>query len=300
MDIQNDLLRFVLSKPFGWNLNSQGLLSTDIANKTIPSDDSEITEVDAEIRNRAGMRLVASEINKQINIEDVVERADKILQSENTPMTQETESDQGWIDECLDGAGKSYNDDLKDYWAKLLAGEIKDPGRYSKRIINLFKELSSKDAARIKKMCQYVMHTANPYDSVILRYNDAEWNFDDMSFLKELRLVEPSSTVTFTYHLDSGSGTAYLYKRNVGLLINIKGNNYNLPVYAFTELGKEVLSIIDDTDVNIGYLKAFSKNETERNKNLSVIGGNIQYKGGKTIFVRDACYFEIPEGGNLS
>lgn len=155
MDIQNELLKRVLSKPFGWNLVTRNLLESSSADEgSAEGGNKELSLIDEALSQRAGRRLVAEEINKQKNMEDVVQRADEILQAEPVPTADGEESDQGWVEECLDGAGKAYHEDLKNYWARLLAGEIKHPGFYSLRAIDFMKKLSKKDAERIRRICQ--------------------------------------------------------------------------------------------------------------------------------------------------
>ena len=108
MDIKNETLRRMLAGPFGWNVKKKNLLeSNDVTEGETQTDGRALTVVDKELSERAAQRLVASEVNKQKNMEDVIQRADEILQKEpNIEVTSE-ESDQGWVEDCLDGAGKA-------------------------------------------------------------------------------------------------------------------------------------------------------------------------------------------------
>ena len=120
-------------------------------------------------------------------------QADDILQADHDTTVRNEETDQGWVDECLDGASRAYNDDLKAYWAKLLAGEIKQPGTYSLRTVDILKKLTKKDAEKIRKLCRYVMYNFDKSDCIILRDKEASYTYSDMSFLMELGLLNPSS-----------------------------------------------------------------------------------------------------------
>lgn len=293
MDIQNELLKRVLSKPFGWNLATRNLLESSSAEED-PDEggNKELSLIDEALSQRAGRRLVAEEINKQKNMEDVVQRADEILQAEPAPTADGEESDQGWIEECLDGAGKAYHENLKNYWARLLAGEIKHPGFYSLRAIDFMKKLSKKDAERIRRICQYVMYD-NKGDAVIFKYDAEEISYGDLSFLMELRLLDSSSFVVKQYKFETGEGHAFLFKNNVGFLIKVKKREYDLPIYSFTELGKEILTIIDDTGVNLDYLKNFAT-EITKMKEIEVVVGEFIRNGTSVSFLRNDKYFEIP------
>lgn len=67
---------------------------------------------------------------------------------------------------------------------------------------------------------------------------------------------------------------------------------------SFTELGKEILTIIDDVDINRKYLKDFCKSITENKNFLEVTCGDLIEVGDHYQFSRNENYFEIPEIGN--
>lgn len=295
MDIKNETLRRMLAGPFGWNVKKQNLLeSNDVTEGETQTDGRALTVVDKELSERAAQRLVASEVNKQKNMEDVIQRADEILQKEPSNELTSEESDQGWLEDCLDGAGKAYDDELKDYWAKLLAGEIRNPGKYSKRITNFMKTISQKDAERIKKICPYVMYDMKG-DAVILRYENEKVSYEDLSFLAELRLFDSSSFVVKQYKFSNGKGQAFLYKRNIGYLLKIERGEYALPIYAVTQLGKEVLSIVDDAEADIDYLKDFSMSITKGKSDLVANCGYFITINDGALLLKEGRKFEIPK-----
>lgn len=291
--IQNDTLRGVLANAFGWNISSQNLLESTNANV---EDDKAISIVDKNLSIRAGRRLVAKAINTQKNMEDVAERADEILQSEPAAPTGQGETDQGWIDDCLEGAGNAYNDDLKNYWAKLLAGEIRNPGYYSLRAVDFMKKLSKNDAEKIREMCRYVLYSTDGRDAFILRYTESPYTYSDLSFLMELRLIDSSNFVVkqFRFPNETGGGAVFVHG-NIGLIINIEKKEYALPIYSFTQLGKEMLTIIDDTEMDFDYLRRFAKKNTGKEKSLNMSGGHFLQIGNAYHIFNDGYNFTYPE-----
>lgn len=294
-EIKNDLLKRMLAKPFGFNLSMQNLLEATTSDEGHhQANGTKLTQVDDGLKQRAGRRLYAEELNKQQNIEDVVQRADNIMQSEPVNNEMQEEADQGWIEDCLDGAGRTYNDNLKDYWAKLLAGEIERPGTYSKRTVAFMKSLSQKDAERIRNMCQYVMYSEKK-EASIFQYDEEMYRFDEIRFLMELRLLDSQSFIVKKYKFDKGEGYMGFYHGDVGFLIKVKKPNYDLPIYAFTELGMEVLSIIDDMPTNIDSLKHFSKFMIKRNEPMEFMCGKVVMVDGKPAINKNNLIFELPE-----
>ena len=91
-EIKNDLLKRMLAKPFGFNLSMQNLLEATTSDEGHhQANGTKLTQVDDGLKQRAGRRLYAEELNKQQNIEDVVQRADNIMQSE--PVNNEMQED---------------------------------------------------------------------------------------------------------------------------------------------------------------------------------------------------------------
>lgn len=293
MEIRSNPLKRLLTNAFGLNLAPNNLLEAPATDKET-EDEKKLVHIDEAVKIRAGMRLLAEEINKQNNIEEVVQRADKILESEPRILESQDITEPDWVDECLDGAGKAYNDNLKDYWAKLLAGEIQKPGTYSKRTIAFMKSLSQKDAERVRNMCQYVMYSEK-HDASILRYDEEIYSFDEIRFLMELRLLDAQSFIVKEYKFKNGNGNLGFYHGDVGFIIKVKKPNYNLPIYAFTELGMEVLSIVDDTPMNIDSLKHFSEYMIKNNKPMEFLCGKLVTVNGKPAININEPIFELPE-----
>lgn len=293
MEIRSNPLKRFLANAFGLNLAPNNLLETP-ENGDDEKNNTDLVQVDEAVKIRAGKRLLAEEINKQKNIEDVVQRADKMLESEPQMPESLDVTEQDWVDECLDGAGRAYNDNLKDYWAKLLAGEIKKPGAYSKRTVVFMKSLSQKDAERIRNMCPYVMYSEKN-EASILQYEEEMYSFDEIRFLMELRLLDSQSFIVKKYRFDKGEGHMGFYHGDVGFIIKVKNTNYDLPVYTFTELGMEVLSIIDDTPTNIDSLKHFSHYMIKKNEPMEFLCGKLVLVDGKPAINKNELIFELPE-----
>jgi len=91
------------------------------------------------------------------------------------------------------------------------------------------------------------------------------------------------------------NGHAFYRKNNIGFFLQINKKDYDLPVYSFSELGKEMLSIVDNVEVNCEYLKEYANSITGRDKSLHVMCGNIEKNGDSYYFVKNEKYFELPE-----
>lgn len=298
MEIKNDSLKRMLESAFGINIQQQNILAdSNSTSENAPVQNDKVAVYDEGLRFRAGRRWAAEELNKQKNIEDVVGEADKLLQADPETSVTQDDVDKGWVDECLDGAGKAYDEDLKQYWAKLLAGETRAPGTYSLRAVDFMKKLSKKDAERIRSLCKLVMYTHNNDDALILRYDHSSYyKYTDMRYLMELGLIDASSTEVIQLRFnDKDKGNVLYIHGDAAIYLEIDRKGYDLPVYAFTELGKEILSVIDDQAVDFGYLKEFSRSITNGKKDISIIGGRLILKDSDYAIVHDNIFFRYPE-----
>ena len=145
MEIKDNGLRKLVENSLGLNcisMSQQKLLAaTNVNGAENGTNHSALAKIDPNLNFRAIHRLATEVINEQKNFEDVVEKADDILQQEPRVRQNEEDVDQGWMTYFIEGAGKTYNERLKEYWAKLLAGEIKNPGSNSSRLIDFLKKL---------------------------------------------------------------------------------------------------------------------------------------------------------------
>ena len=142
-------------------------------------------------------------------------------------------------------------------------------------------------------MCQYVMYNYDKSDAFILRYkNGTTYSFEDISYLMELRLINSSSFIVKQFQSKEGDNEALYFHKDIAYYIKAEGS-FNLPIYSFTKLGKEILTIVDDTNVNIDYLKEFSKSITEGKSDREVIAGEFFSDGEVIHFKKNDKYFEI-------
>ena len=89
--------------------------------------------IEAENLDRINERLVAKEIKRQNNIDDVVEVA--INDISQTESVTETPIDQDWSTRFFDIVQDISDNEMKILWGKILAGEVKKPKSYSMRTL---------------------------------------------------------------------------------------------------------------------------------------------------------------------
>lgn len=107
-------------------------------------------EIEA-LQRRALERFVAEEAKKQSNIEEITQKAVPLLEDKSQPAKVEDD----WITNFFDKCRIVSDDEMQNLWAKILAGEVNSPGKYSKRTVNLVADLDHYDAELFRTLCGF-------------------------------------------------------------------------------------------------------------------------------------------------
>lgn len=241
--------------------------------------------IEAENLDRINERLVAKEIKRQNNIDDVVEIALNNLSQ--TESVTDTPIEHDWSTRFFDIVQDISDKDMKLLWGKILAGEVKKPQSYSMRTLELLRNLSKEEADIFVKVSQYVLHQKDYFI-----FNDSQKmshfgiSYTDIARLTEIGLIQTGTFVYKEYKAsqDRDAKIAILYKEFV-LIITIRSGakNISLPIDCLTTAGKELYQLID-VSPDIEYIKTigeYIKKDnvlTEYSKIISITDSKINYQ----------------------
>ena len=160
--------------------------------------------------------------------------------------------DEDWKNNFFECSKKIYNPDLHYIFGKILAGEIKNPGTYSKRLINILVNLSQKEAVLFKNIANYVFRDSRTSfiisDSTIL--NNYNINIEDIVELEEIGLLN-------SVGLTVSDEKSYEY---MNCIIDFYGEKPTFNVFALTTVGREIEKIINqENKIDINYIKDIQK-----------------------------------------
>ncbi len=114
-----------------------------------------LAKADEEVQSlkaRALSRVEYREAVRQENIEAIAEGAAKELPETVSP--DEVQPD--WIFQFLNNAQDICDSDMQSLWARILAGEVSNPGTYSKRTLEFLKTLEKWEAEKFTELCSCV------------------------------------------------------------------------------------------------------------------------------------------------
>ena len=286
MDLQSDILKRILAVPFGWNLTSHNLLENLDANEDELEINNKLTIVDKGLNARMGYRLFAEEVNKQKNIEDIVRRTDALLNKDNDCRESKEDVNPDWIFNFMEKAGKTYDDKLKDYWAKLLADEIRRPGTYSLRTLEVLRNISHEEAKLFERISglvfvqdqiSFIFHDGNKYGL----------NYYNLSKLRETGLLQSNENAAFTIAAPKGSSSRITLRfvcgnKYIELNTFPDSKDVFVPVCMLTQAGCELYELTEHRD-NPEYQKDFAAFVRKTNPTVSILYGDILERIGHKV-----------------
>jgi hypothetical protein len=196
-----------------------------------------------DLRRRTAQRLIHREVQRQANIEAIVTAASDHL----PPHVSPEPVDDDWITDFLERCKDVSNHDMKQLWAKILAGEVATPGSFSPRTLHAMKLLSQQDAKIFKLYSSFLFGGDFAPPVRIPCDNDTNTFLLEkglpplaLSHLKQLGFVESSAGLS-SQDLD-------------GIRITCSGDAFRLAantkrtflfVEHLTQTGAEIASVID-------------------------------------------------------
>lgn len=233
-----------------------------------------------DINNQEIKSLVANEVkrlfNENENIKRIADFAYRELENDKNEITEDIDED--WKNNFFDKGKKIYSEDLQFIFGKILAGEIRQPGTYSKRLLNILSNLSQKEATLFSKISKYVLTDSK--NSFIISDREILSQFgisiEDIIDLEEAGLINSNP-------LNVSGTNMYQYK---GYLITFNEQQPKLRIYCLTNSGKDLEKIINQ-EISVDYLLEIKKKYNINKMNYSfilerkVIGDQITYSLSK-------------------
>lgn len=124
----------------------------DVAAKIIRTEGDEKV---ASLENRATARLEYREALRQMNVEAIVVTAAEQM----PPSVSSAEVEKDWTLQFFDAAQDVCDKDMQILWAKILAGEVSQPGSYARRTIQFLRTMNKEEADGFTQFCGFCFRT---------------------------------------------------------------------------------------------------------------------------------------------
>ncbi|WP_433703744.1 DUF2806 domain-containing protein [Paraburkholderia sacchari] len=147
-----------------------------------------LLDLQALLTDAAGTRAI-NLLQEEINVAKTILKAEAVLMDDPAePPSTFAEPD--WLCRWRSCASQMSSDELQTLFAKVLAGEIKAPGRFSLRTLDFLKNLSRDEAERMQFVCPFIANGRyvfmyGPMQTPHAYHDNPEFPF----FLQELGLL---------------------------------------------------------------------------------------------------------------
>lgn len=218
---------------------------------------------DVSIEKRVTTRVAYQEAKKQSNIENITQyAAEEISQTEKIG---DERPDSDWTARFFKIAEDITTEQMQTLWGKVLAGEVKRPGSFSLRTLDILKNISQKEAEIFVRLAHMAFRggnntvfVPNPDREEFLKEN-CHIEFLDLLLLREIGLLAPNDLEYSFLPVDKDT-EAILTCGATCIFIHRPAGTPKQPltVVVFTEIGKQLLQLVEPKPADASYLIKFA------------------------------------------
>lgn len=225
-------------------------------NKNVP----ELPE--ANLDRRVISRMTYQEARRQENLERITQYAAEDFGGNETMGSERPDSN--WTARFFRIAEDISTEEMQALWGKVLAGEVKRPGSYSLRTIDVLKNISQKEAETFVRMARIAFFSGgkafvpNPEDGKYLTEH-FDITFLDLLLLREIGLLAPSD-LEFSLLPAEKDNQSVFTCGSTCVIIDRPAATPKQPIKAvvFTEIGKQLLQLVDRAPADPKYIEKFA------------------------------------------
>lgn len=199
-----------------------------------------------ELLQRAQQRFWFQEIEKQKNIDAVIMNAYEEI--ENIGVINDEHIDKDWTIRFFNLVEDISNEDLQRVWAKILVGEIKQPGSYSYRTMVALSMFTAQDIQLIEELFDFIINLQG--ENVLLSDKEVI-SKGCLSILKRVRLqnmgIISSEVLHQSFELKAKDIYAITYSKTLVCMSKrcSESNQVGVRFNTLTEIGNELYALSD-------------------------------------------------------
>ncbi len=207
-------------------------------------------------------RMAFQEAKKQSNLEQITQHAAEELRDEQNIKSERPDSD--WTTRFFRIAEDITSDQMQILWGKVLAGEVKSPGSYSLRALDLLKNITQKEAETFERVVQISFKSKesifvpNPDNGKYLQ-DHFSLSFTDILLLREIGLLV-AHDLEFSLPPVEQEIQSFLTCGNTCVLINRPKGTPKQAIQAivFTEIGQQLFQLVEKKPADPKQVKKFA------------------------------------------
>lgn len=175
-----------------------------------------------------------------------------------------------WFIRYYEAAGNISDENMQEIWAKILAGEVKNPSTFSLSIIDVLRNMRKVDAELFIKVCKCSFDSGSGeiflpnYDKYL---DSCGIEYSDVMRLSEMGLIFNDALIAMNFEITPNPEVLFI---NGNLMMTIASQKEttkggSIKQYPFTQVGKELATLVSESSSDENFLE-FGKNISECKK----------------------------------
>lgn len=217
---------------------------------------------EAPLKRRVLSRMSFQEEKRQSNLERITQYAASEFDGTEKIGTDRPDSD--WIARFFRIAEDITTEQMQDLWGKVLSGEVKRPGSFSLRTLDILKNISQREAetfvrlARIAFIDRDNVIVPNPDDEKFLEEHYGI-RFVDLLLLREIGLLVPSDLGYRILPAKEDKLTRFTCGTTCVFVFRPAGTpEQSVSAIVFTVIGRELLQLVERVPADPEYITKFA------------------------------------------
>jgi hypothetical protein len=246
--------------------------------------------------NRAKLRLYETEIQRQLNLETIIQHSFNTIDVNAKPEL----IDKDWLNFFISMAQDAGDDFLKSVWSNVLNQESVQKGSFSKYTLNVLKVMTTEDCKLFSDFCNRTVNTE--HHTILIKINSNKsfqesYDFDFAGFIRlgDLGLVNQSELSNIRIHPKEELLVTFPDNKLFSIR-NDGDSDFLLELYFLTIAGKELKRIQQPLLNNIYFN---SLNVFFKDRNISVNSQFFIETGIKRIKETSPGVTELEELSNI-
>lgn len=196
-----------------------------------------------------GGHITHLEYYKCRNFNRIAQKADEVYQRKQASKIANTADEEknfsiDWFVRFFEDSGNISDEKIQDLWAKVLAGEIEQPGSFSLRTLDVLRSLSKSEAETLQTIASYAIKIGNDYYISIDKTLQNQYGYSrEMLTMYDCNIIE--NNIASHYDLTAHGAGVFM---KIGLLACFANNQaaekYSLDIQRFTKTGNELIRLV--------------------------------------------------------
>lgn len=242
------------------------LKGLDVTDTEVSAHFAETSLDIAKLQERANSRAAYQNALHQLNIDGVVAGAAAALAQEPTITTEPL--DQDWINRFFESAKLVSTEEMQVLWGNILAGEVKQPGSYSLRTLEVLRNLTQREAQLFKTAASFTISANGKCSIGITRYghHDMPSAAYGLPYSYILELIDCGLVAQHSYNMGvrtGGLGAPQDYFQ-IGNRVFVASSDTPVSTYYsvhdYTKAGHELYDLVaNEAQLSIPFLIEFTQ-----------------------------------------